>query len=132
MDICSKWGAPEFVRCDNGTELVNHLTSALYDAFGVRVLRGTVRHPQSQGAVERFNRTLLTLIRKTESQCDDWLSALNMMLFACRNRPQSVMGVSPMEAICGWSPRGLVVDKPRDFLSSSAWVDKLRQHSAAV
>ena len=82
MDIWSKWDAPEFVRCDNGTELVNHLTSALYDAFGVRVLRGTVRHPQSQGAVERFNRTLLTLIRKTESQCDDWLSALNMMLFA--------------------------------------------------
>ena len=27
---------------------------------------------------------------------------------------------------------GLVVGKPRDFLSSSAWVDKLRQHSAAV
>ena len=37
-----------------------------------------------------------------------------------------------MEAMCGWSPCGLVVDKPRDFLSSSAWVDKLRQHSAAV
>ena len=85
VDICSKRGAPEFVRCDNGTELMNHLTSALYDAFGVCVLRGAVRHPQSQGAEKRFNRTLLTLIRKTVSQCGDWLSALNMMLFACRN-----------------------------------------------
>ena len=97
--------------------LANHLTSALYDAFGVCVLRGPACYPQNQGTAERFNRNLLILIRKTVSQCDDWLSALNMMLLAYRNRPHFVTGVSPMEAMCGWSPRGLVVDKPQEFLS---------------
>ena len=48
------------MRCDNGTELANHLTSALYDAFDVCALRGPARHPQNQGAAERFNRSLLT------------------------------------------------------------------------
>ena len=92
VDVCSKWGAPEVVRCDNGSELVNHMTTALYEAFGVRVLRGAVRHPQSQGAAERFNRTLLTLIRKTVAESDDWVVCVEF----------DVIQVSESTACCDW------------------------------
>ena len=47
---------------------------------------GAVGHPQSKGAAERFNRTLLTLIRKTV-QSRDWRVDLDMLLFYYRTRP---------------------------------------------
>eukprot|EP00117_Sycon_ciliatum_P011312 scpid18689/ scgid1770/ Gag-Pol polyprotein; Matrix protein p10; p20; Capsid protein p25; Nucleocapsid protein p14; Protease p15; Reverse transcriptase/ribonuclease H p90; Integrase p46 len=107
VDVCSRWGAPDVVRSDNGTEFVNHVTVALYNAFGVEVRRGAVRHPQSQGGVERFHRTLLTLIRKTITESDDWASALSVLLYYYRVRPHSVTGLSPCDAMCGWIPREL-------------------------
>ena len=58
VDVCSRWGPPEVIRSDNGSEF-NSIVTTLYDAFGVSVRHGAVRHPQSQGGVERFNRTLL-------------------------------------------------------------------------
>ena len=132
VDVCSRWGAPDVVRSDNGTEFVNHVTVALYNAFGVEVRRGAVRHPQSQGGVERFQSTLLTLIRKTVTESDDWASALSVLLYYYRVRPHSVTGLSPCEAMCGWIPRDLVVDCPQPDVSLSAWVESLCVKSAAV
>ena len=54
--VCVRWGPPGIVRSDNGSEFRNALTHALFEAFGVVVQHGAVRHPQSQGSVERFNR----------------------------------------------------------------------------
>ena len=48
--ICSRWGPPRVLRCDNGKEFVNAVTTALFEAFGVVVRHGAVRHPQSQGS----------------------------------------------------------------------------------
>ena len=107
VDVCSCWGAPDVVRSDNDTEFVNHVTVALYNAFGVEVRCGAVRHPQSHGGVERFHRTLLTLICKTITESDYWASALSVQLYYYRVRPHSVTGLSPCDAMCGWIPREL-------------------------
>ena len=55
VEVCGRWGPLQIVRCYNGTELVNNVTKTLFDVFGVQVLCAAVRHPQSQGVVERFN-----------------------------------------------------------------------------
>ncbi|XP_065191877.1 uncharacterized protein K02A2.6-like [Sycon ciliatum] len=89
VNVCARWGPPSVVRCDNCTELFNQVTSALYDAFGVTVKRGAVRQPQSQGAAERFNRTLLNLIRKTLGDADDWHAELDILLYYYRVCPQA-------------------------------------------
>ncbi|XP_065190714.1 uncharacterized protein LOC135821644 [Sycon ciliatum] len=132
LSICARWGPPEIVRCDNGTEFVNAIMSALFAAFGVRVQHGAVRHPQSQGTVERFNPTLLTLIRKVLEEEDDWKAALDLLLFKYRVRPHSVTRISPAEAMYGWKPKRLVVEKSGSELSESAWVDKLKMQTARV
>ena len=62
--MCMRWGAPDIVRMDNGTEFCNAVVDALFRLLGVRVRTGAVRHPQSQGSAERLNRTILGLIRK--------------------------------------------------------------------
>ena len=130
--LCLKFGPPAVIRCDNGTEFVNSVVGALFRLFGVRVQHGAVRHPQSQGGVERANRTLLTLIRKTTEESDDWKSAIEILVYNYRIRPHSSTRISPMEAMFGWTPRSLLVEKPVAEVSLSAWVDKLRRRMAQV
>ena len=130
--MCCRWGAPRLVRSDNGTEFRNALVTAVYKAFGVEVAYGAVRHPQSQGAAERFNQTLLTLIRKLLAESDDWQLDLELLLYYYRVRPQSVTKLSPMGAMSGWSPRGLVVDRPPSNYDIGSWVAQLDRKAAQV
>ena len=73
VQVCTKWGPPAVIRCDNSTEFTEFV-SATVQAVEVVVKHGAVRHPESQGAAERFNRTLLTLIRKVLAESDGWMS----------------------------------------------------------
>ena len=95
---------------------------------------GAVRYSQSQGSVERFNRTLLTLICKVLDAEDDWQSALGLMLYHYRVRPHSVTKISPFEAMMGWAPGGLLTEPAAGdhAMSLSAWVDQLSLRSARV
>ena len=132
VDVCSRWGPPRVVRSDNGTEFKNAVMSSVYEAFGVHFCYGAARHPQSQGVAERFNQTLLTLVRKVLDEAHDWEQELAMLLYYYRIRPHSATNVSPMEAMVGWHPRGLVVDRPQHSYSAGSWVDDLQQRAAAM
>ena len=90
VDICLRWGSLEVVRMDNGTEFSNAIVESLFQVFGTTVRTGAVRHPQSQGAAERFNRTLLTLIRKTLANSADWKQELKLLLFTTTRVPMVV------------------------------------------
>ena len=74
----------------------------------------------------------LALIRKTIDESEDWLSALNMLLYYYRIRPHSVTGISPMHAMCAWTRRPLIVDEPLHEVPLSAWVEKLYKQAAVV
>ena len=125
-------GPPEVVRYDNGTQLYNDINKALYDAFGVAVKRGAVRHSQLLGAAERFNRTLLTLIHKAITASDDWANELKMLLYYYHMGPHSVTGISSFQAMVGWTPRSLIVENQSDAYSLSAWVDELTERAIRV
>ena len=46
---------PTVFQSDNGTEFRNRLMKTLCEKLGVKIIHGSVRHPQSQGAVEKLN-----------------------------------------------------------------------------
>ena len=120
------------MRCDNGTELFNQVTSALYDAFGVTVKRGAVRHPQSQAVAERFNRTLVNLIRKTLGDAVDWHAELDILLYYHRVRPHAQTHISPFQAMVGWQPRKLLVENVQCEKSGSTWADYIEAAAARI
>ena len=130
VSICTHFGPPKVIRCDNGREFVNCIVTSLFDAFGADVRHGAVRHPQSQGGAERFNRTLLTLIRKVVNGSSDWQTELDMLLYYYRTRPHSVTGVSPALALMGWEPGCLIVES--DSQLPSRWVENLAEKSARI
>ena len=53
-------------------------------AFGIHKTRTTAYHPQGDGMVERFNRSLLQLLRCYVDMEDDWECYLPLVLYAYR------------------------------------------------
>ena len=54
---------PSVLQSDNGTEFCAVIMKQLCEMFGVQHIRGSVGHPQSQGAVERANKIVKDKIR---------------------------------------------------------------------
>ncbi|KAL5475685.1 hypothetical protein EMCRGX_G025531 [Ephydatia muelleri] len=73
-------GVPEALLSDRGTNLLSHLMLDVCRALGIQKLNTTAYHPQCDGMVERFNRTLKTALRKHAAkfgnQWDRYLSGV--------------------------------------------------------
>lgn len=54
-----KYGAPRILQSDNGKEFCNADLKEVMEEMKIREIHGRPYHPQSQGRVERFNRTLV-------------------------------------------------------------------------
>ena len=87
--------------------------------MGIKALRTSPYHPQTDGLVERFNKTLKAMLRKVlKGEKRDWDRMLPYVLFAYREVPQATVGFSPFELLYGRDPRG-----PLDVLRAE-WIEK--------
>ena len=75
--------------------------------------RTTPYHPQSDGLVERFNRTLLEMLSTTVADEHDWDLSLPTLLLAYRTSVQETTGTTPFQLMFGRNPR-----LPEDVLYS--------------
>ena len=88
----------------------------MLDTFCINKSRTTAYHPQCDGMVERFNRSLLQLLRAYVEKESDWERYLSMALFAYRTAVHSSTGVSPFMLMFGRSPKITpVIDKAIAF-----------------
>ena len=97
---------PESLLSDRGTNLLSHLMTDLCRMLGVQKLNTTAYHPQCDGAVERFNRTLKTILRKHAARFgSQWDQYLHGVLWAYRNMPHSSTGEKPSFLLYGFDCR---------------------------
>uniref|UniRef100_A0A669FBS4 Gypsy retrotransposon integrase-like protein 1 n=1 Tax=Oreochromis niloticus TaxID=8128 RepID=A0A669FBS4_ORENI len=128
IQLFSRVGFPQEILTDQGTNFMSTLLKQVYKLLGIRSVRTTPYHPQTDGLTERFNQTLKQMLRKfvndTGSDWDQWLPYL---LFAYREVPQASTGFSPFELLYGHEVRG-----PLTLLKDSWEGEQGKEESVSV
>lgn len=95
-------GIPEILITDNGKEFTAKAWCDYLKEIGIDHRRTTPVHPQSNGKVERFNRTFKeTLAKLVNNRALDWEDRVGDVLFAHRNSVSSVTGYTPFFLLYG-------------------------------
>ena len=72
VKLWATYGLPEIVHSEQGRALESTILRQTLEAFGTKKTHTTPYHPQGDGMVERFNRSLLQLLRTYLEKEEDW------------------------------------------------------------
>ena len=108
-NIICRFGAPRVIQSDQGTHFVNQVIKQLTEKFRIRHSLSSPYHPQSNGLVERFNKTLCEGLAKVGDLIFDWDKYIQPVLFAYRIKELHISKQSPYVLVYGREPN-LVMD----------------------
>ena len=123
--VFSRFGFAQEILSDQGADFMSELMQIFLSEFGISQIRTSAYHPQTNGACERFNGTLKTMLMSlTEKFPDSWDEALPWVLFAYREVPVETLGCSPFDLLFGRCVAGPLA------LLKSAWLHETDLSSA--
>ena len=100
------FGAPAYLLSDKGKSFTATVVENLYKLYGVKKLRTSSYHAQTNGQVERMNQTLIHLIGKLdEDKKACWSKHLPELPMAYNSTHLAVTGYSPHFLLFGSRPR---------------------------
>jgi hypothetical protein len=111
--IICQHGCPQIILSDRGTHFNNNMISKLLEKFSINHLLSTPYHPQTNGLVERFNRTICESLAKLSKKTNDWDLFIAPTLFAYRTTKHSTTKIEPFFLVYGRSAR-LPMDETED------------------
>ncbi|KAM6968624.1 retrovirus-related Pol polyprotein from transposon 412 [Tautogolabrus adspersus] len=101
-EMFTRFGVPEQLHSDQGRNFESQLFGEVCRRLGVDKTRTTPLHPQSDGLVERFNRTLATQLAILTSQHQrDWDRHLPLVLWSYRTAVQESSHCTPAALMFG-------------------------------
>ncbi|KAL5515638.1 hypothetical protein EMCRGX_G000833 [Ephydatia muelleri] len=101
----SRFGLPEIIVTDNGSQFTSDQFKTFCDENGIRHVRVAPYHLSSNGEAERFVKTFKRAFSAMGNEKDP-VRRLQQFLFSYRNTPHSTTGVSPAELLVGRQLRG--------------------------
>ena len=114
--MISRHEVPVELVSDRGSAFLSHLLQEVCQLLGIHRVNTTAYHPQTDGLVEWFNRTLIDMLAKrVELSGGDWDPQIPYVLFAYRASLQESTGESPSFLMHGRDPRlptELLMDLP--------------------
>ncbi|POM74055.1 Retrovirus-related Pol Polyprotein [Phytophthora palmivora] len=104
-EVISRHGVPERLLSDQGSNFISELARSFYETLGIKKLFGAAYHPQTQGLVERFNGTLIGMLKMFVNEAQtDWDLYLPRVLFAYRTSYHESLKDSPFFSLYGRDP----------------------------
>ena len=93
MKLFASYGQPEILHSDQGQNFQSAILKQTLDAFGIDKSCTTAYHPQGHSLVERFNRSLLQLLRAyVDKQTSTVVGPVLDQYCGRTNRPVPVVG----------------------------------------
>ena len=138
-EMFCRFALPEKLHSDQGRQFEAEVTTQLCQFLQIEKTRTTPYHPQSDGLVERFNRTLLNMLSTCSMEHpSDWDLYLSKLCLAYNSSMQSTTGYSPFFLMFGREARlpiDLIYNLNRDQegtadKSYSTYVNKQREQFA--
>src|SRR6266487_4910096 len=93
--IICRHGCLKIILSDRGTHFRNRLVEGLYEKFEIKHKLSSPYHPQTNGLVERFNRTLCESLAKVSERENQWDEYLEQVLFAYRTTKHATTKKTP-------------------------------------
>lgn len=111
----SRFGCPTTLTSDQGRQFESQLFSSLTKLLGIDKTRTTAYHPQCNGIVERWHRSLKTALKANISNGKtNWLDALPTVLLGLRAATRNDTGISAAQLTYGSTIR-----LPGDFFNNT-------------
>ena len=108
-EIICKYGMPSEILTDQGSNFEAELTKNLCLFLNVKKMRTTSYHAKANGEVERFNKTLKTMLASyVSSHHRDWDLYLQQVTFAYNTSKQESTRLSPFRVIFGHDEQRLL------------------------
>ena len=97
----SRMGVPVDITSDRGVHFVSRLWQAMSEYLGTQLHPTTAYHPQANGLVERWHRTLKSsIMARIEAAGSNWVNQLPWILLGLRITPKEDLDVaSPAEMV---------------------------------
>jgi hypothetical protein len=100
----SVFHAPSRLHSDNGLQFTSKLLQEVCSSLGIARSFSTPYHPQGNGGIERFHRTLKERLRCCSNPVA-WSVNIDTVLLAYNSSPHSATGYSPFMMALGFQPQ---------------------------
>lgn len=105
-EIVRLHGIAESIVSDRDTKFTSAFWTEVHRLLGTRLLMSTVFHPQTDGATERANRSIIQVLRSlVKPNQADWVNQLPMVEFALNSSVSASTSFAPFELNQGHLPR---------------------------
>lgn len=127
-EVICRLGCPATIHSDQGRQYESILFTEVCKLLQIRKTRTTPYHPQSDGMVERFNKTLATMLSAyVDENHRDWDESIPFVMMAYRASQHESTGYSPNMLMLGRevaTPLDIMYDMPSSWkeVPRSEWV----------
>ncbi len=134
-DIICKYGHVEIILTDQGRNFEADLIKELCKLLGVEKLRTTSYHPKAAGEIERFNKSIKTMIACYVNQFhDDWDQYLIQLTFAYNTSANESTRISPYKVIFGRDETTIydIDQKANSNIKPNSYVDEIIKNKIKI
>ncbi len=109
-EIICRHGCPRKILSDRGSHFNNQIIKSLVEKFKIKHNFSTPYHPETNGLVERFNKTLCESLSKLGRE-NEWDKNIAPVLYAYRTRKQESTRMKPFYLTYGREARTIIQEK---------------------